>query len=124
MNSPTPPTLLVLHGIRNCDTMRKARAWLDTRAIAYRFHDYKQDGAPRALLVRWCETVGWETLLNRSGTTFRRLSDTQRTVSDSSSAIDLMAAHPSLIRRPVLDIGGRLVIGFKPDLYEHEHVGR
>lgn len=123
MNTLPLPKPLVLHGIRNCGTVRKARDWLDTRQIPYRFHDFKRDGAPRALLVQWCDSVGWEALLNRAGTTFRRLPEAQREISGESAAIDLMAAHPSLIRRPVLDIGGRLLVGFNPGVYERERVG-
>lgn len=111
---------LVLYGIRNCDTMKKARKWLDDRALRYEFHDYKVAGIDVSRLEDWCAKVGWETLLNRSGTTFRKLPDADRGDLDQSKAIDLMLAQPSMIKRPVLEIGERLVVGFKPDVYETE----
>lgn len=109
---------VTIFGIRNCDTMKKARAWLDERGISYVFHDYKKDGIERARLDRWAEKAGWETLLNRAGTTFRKLPDSDKAAIDRERALSLMAEAPSLIKRPVLDIGGRLVIGFKPALYD------
>jgi len=115
---------ITLYGIRNCDTMKKARAWLDAHGVAYVFHDYKSAGIDRARLTGWCGTLGWEALLNRSGTTFRKLADADRRDLDEAKAIALMLAHPSAIRRPVLDLGGgRLVVGFAPDIYA-EAVGR
>ncbi|WP_104662545.1 ArsC family reductase [Ensifer adhaerens] len=109
---------VTIYGIKNCDTMKKARTWLDGRGIAYRFHDYKAEGIDRAHLERWCKEAGWETVLNRAGTTFRKLDEADRQDLDEQKAIALMLAQPSMIKRPVLEAGGNLLIGFKPDLYE------
>lgn len=109
-----------LYGIKNCDTMKKARAWLDSRGVAYTFHDYKTDGIDRTSLIAWCKAVGWETLLNRAGTTFRKLDDADKEGLTQSKAIALMLAQPSIIKRPVLDLGGRLLVGFKPEIYARE----
>lgn len=107
-----------IYGIKNCDTMKKARAWLDGQGVAYAFHDYKATGIERKRLEQWCTTAGWEALLNRAGTTFRKLADKDKTGLDSKKAIALMLAQPSMIKRPVLDLGsGKLLVGFKPDLY-------
>lgn len=108
-----------LYGIRNCDTMKKARAWLDSRGVDYEFHDYKSAGVDRKTLERWCKELGWEVLLNRAGTTFRKLTDADKQGLDADKAKVLMLAHPSLIKRPVLDHNGHLLAGFKPDLYQH-----
>jgi arsenate reductase (glutaredoxin) len=108
---------LTLHGIKACDTMKKARAWLDAAGIAYAFHDYKTEGAPSALLKAWAKEVGWEVLLNRAGTTFRGLPDADKADLTETKAIALMAAHPSLIKRPVLSGAGKLLVGFKPEIY-------
>ncbi len=107
-----------IYGIRNCDTMKKARAWLDGRALAYRFHDYRVDGLDRATLEAWIGKVGWEVLLNRSSTSFRALSEQDKTDIDRGKAISLMLTQPTMIKRPVLDVSGRLTVGFKPDAYE------
>jgi arsenate reductase len=106
-----------LHGIKNCDTMKKAWTWLDAHGIAYDFHDYKKVGIDEARLRRWAGAVGWEVLLNRAGTTFRALPDTDRTDIDEDKAIRLMLANPSMIKRPVLESGSTLLVGFKPDTY-------
>ena len=106
-----------IYGIPNCDTMKKARVWLDQHGVAYRFHNYKTDGIDEATLRRWVDQVGWEPLLNRAGTTFRQLDDADRQDVDADKAIRLMAAHPSLIKRPVLDRDGTLTVGFKPERY-------
>ena len=106
-----------LYGIRNCDTVKKARAWLDQRGVEYRFHDYKAAGLQMAKLRHWCDELGWETLLNRSGTTFRKLDPAHRNSLNEKSAVALMLAQPTLIKRPVLETGGRIVVGFKPELY-------
>lgn len=106
-----------LHGIKNCGTMKKAWTWLDEHGIAYAFHDYKKDGIDRATLERWVRTVGWEVLLNRAGTTFRKLPEAERAGVDEGRAIALMLAQPSMIKRPVLEIDGRLLVGFKPEIY-------
>jgi arsenate reductase len=98
--------------------MKKAWTWLDQHAVAYRFHDYKTAGIDRASLERWAGDVGWEVLLNRAGTTFRKLPEADRQGLDRDKAIALMLAQPSMIKRPVLDLGGRLLVGFKPADYE------
>ena len=106
-----------LYGIRNCDTMKKARAWLDGHGVAYAFHDYKTQGIDRAHLEAWCKELGWEVLLNRAGTTFRKLPDPEKENLTERKAVALMLAQPSMIKRPVLDLGGRRVVGFKPEIY-------
>lgn len=106
-----------LYGIRNCDTMKKAWTWLDQHGVAYGFHDYKKQGIDRADLEGWAKAVGWERLLNRAGTTFRKLPEADRQDLDEAKAIDLMLAQPSMIKRPVLVADGRLLVGFKPDEY-------
>jgi arsenate reductase (glutaredoxin) len=107
-----------LYGIKNCDTMKKARAWLDQHGVAYAFHDYKAAGIEPERLERWCKKVGWEALLNRAGTTFRKLPEKDRSHIDAAKAVALMLAQPSMIKRPVLDLGaGKLLVGFEPDLY-------
>jgi arsenate reductase (glutaredoxin) len=109
---------VTIYGIKNCDTMKKARAWLDARGVPYAFHDYKAEGIDRGRLEAWARDVGWEVLLNRAGTTFRKLPETDREELTETKAIELMLDQPSMIKRPVLDIGGRLLVGFKPDQYE------
>jgi arsenate reductase len=109
---------LTLYGIKNCDTMKKARAWLDARGVAYAFHDYKAEGIDRARLEAWSQKIGWETLLNRAGTTFRKLPDADKAGIDEGRALALMLHQPSMINRPVLDLGGRILVGFKPEMYE------
>ena len=108
----------VLYGIRNCDTVKKARAWLDQRGVEYRFHDYRVSGVEAERLKRWADEVGWEVLLNRAGTTFRKLPGRTRQDIHEGKALSLMAVNPSMIKRPVLEMGGRVVVGFKPGLYE------
>jgi arsenate reductase (glutaredoxin) len=108
---------ITIYGIKACDTMKKARAWLDAHGVAYDFHDYKAVGIDRARLERWCKAVGWEALLNRAGTTFRKLPDADKTALTETKAIALMLAQPSMIKRPVLDLGARLLVGFKPEIY-------
>jgi len=107
-----------LYGIRNCDTMKKAWTWLDEHGVTYAFHDYKKAGIAPEKLHAWCEQVGWEILLNRAGTTFRKLADADRQGLDEAKAIALMAAQPSMIKRPVLETEGALLVGFKPDQYQ------
>lgn len=109
-----------IYGIKNCDTMKKARDWLATHGVAYDFHDYKTAGIDRATLEGWVKVLGWEVLLNRAGTTFRKLPDVDREEIDAAKAIELMLAQPSMIKRPVLDVDGRLLVGFKPDIYAAE----
>ena len=108
---------VTIYGIKNCDTMNKARDWLEAEGVAYDFHDYKTAGIDRAHLERWVKELGWETVLNRAGTTFRKLPDAARENLDADKAIALMLEQPSMIKRPVLDLGGRLLAGFKPELY-------
>jgi arsenate reductase (glutaredoxin) len=111
---------ITIYGIKNCDTMKKARTWLDDHGIAYRFHDYKTEGIERERLVRWVKEVGWEALLNRAGTTFRKLDDADKEKLGETKAIALMLAQPSMIKRPVLDLGGKLLVGFKSEIYAKE----
>ena len=108
---------VTIYGIKNCDTMKKARAWLADHAVEADFHDYKASGIDEAHLERWCAEAGWETVLNRAGTTFRKLPDGQKQDLDTDKAIALMLAQPSMIKRPVLEADDRIIIGFKPDLY-------
>ncbi|HET9862466.1 MAG TPA: ArsC family reductase [Steroidobacteraceae bacterium] len=107
----------IVYGIRNCDTMKKARAWLDAHRVAYEFHDYKAQGIDRATLEHWAKRVGWETLLNRAGTTFRKLPDKDKQAVDEKRAIALMLQQPSMIKRPVLERGSTLMVGFSPEKY-------
>ena len=108
----------VLYGIKACDTMKKARTWLEEHQVDYAFHDYKAAGIDRANLQKWCNEHGWQTILNRAGTTFRKLDDAQKADLDQPRAIELMLAQPSMIKRPVLDLGDRTLVGFKPDIYQ------
>src|SRR5215470_7325490 len=109
---------ITIYGIRNCDTMKKARAWLDKRGVDYAFHDYKTAGIDRTQLERWAKKVGWETLLNRAGITFKKLPDREKDNITLAKAIALMLKQPSMIKRPVLEVGGgKLLVGFKPEQY-------
>ena len=107
-----------LYGIPNCDTVKKARMWLGERGVAYAFHDYKKAGIDRTSLERWCDEHGWEVVLNRAGTTFRKLPEAERGDLDQDRAVALMLAQPSMIKRPVLDLGDRRIVGLKPEIYE------
>jgi Spx/MgsR family transcriptional regulator len=109
---------VTMYGIRNCDTIKKARSWLDDRGVAYAFHDYKTAGIERERLAAWCEELGWEKLLNRAGTTFRKLPDADQRDLNGDKAIVLMLAQPSMIKRPLLDLGDRRLVGFRPDDYQ------
>jgi arsenate reductase len=102
----------ILYGIRNCDTVKKARVWLDARGVGYEFHDYKLAGIDEARLRGWAGELGWDRLLNRAGTTFRKLPDADKAGLDEDKAIALMLAQPSMIKRPVLDLGARRLVGF------------
>ena len=104
--------MIKIFGIPNCDTVRKARKWLDARGAQYTFHDYKKEGADPAKLAAWSDAVGWETLLNRRGTTFRNLPDTDKADIDRARAMALMTANPSLIKRPVVEHEGGILVGF------------
>ncbi|MBN8484302.1 MAG: arsenate reductase [Sphingomonadales bacterium] len=106
---------MILYGIPNCDTMKKARTWLDGQGLAYTFHDYKKAGADPAKLAAWCEAAGWEKVLNRAGTTFKKLPDADKADLDAAKAVAVMAANPSCIKRPILEHPGGLLVGFKPD---------
>jgi arsenate reductase (glutaredoxin) len=109
---------VTIYGIKNCDTMKKARAWLEKHGVDYSFHDYKTAGIERERLERWCKKVDWETLLNRNGTTFRKLPDKDKSNLDAKKALALMLAQPSMIKRPVVELGGgKLLVGFGPEEY-------
>ncbi|HUF22108.1 MAG TPA: ArsC family reductase [Burkholderiales bacterium] len=109
-----------IYGIRNCDTMKKAFAWLDGHKVCYEFHDYKSAGIDLARLKAWSKQVGWEVLLNTRGTTWRRLSPQQQAGLDGAKALRLMSEHPSLIKRSVLEHGASLLVGFDPQRYTNE----
>ena len=109
---------VTIYGIKNCDTMKKARTWLDARGVAYRFHDYKAEGIDAASLTRFVDALGWETVLNRAGTTFRALPEADKQGLNAGKAIALMQAQPSMLKRPNLDRDGALKAGFKPEIYE------
>jgi arsenate reductase (glutaredoxin) len=111
---------ITIYGIKNCDTMKKARAWLDSHGVAYEFHDYKTAGAPKEKLKAWCDELGWESLLNRAGTTFRKLPEADKEGLNERKALALMLEQPSMIKRPVLDVGGKRLVGFKPEIYAKE----
>ncbi|WP_296815635.1 arsenate reductase [Brevundimonas sp.] len=106
-----------LYGIPNCDTVKKARVWLDQSGVAHAFHDYKKQGIDQSRLEAWVGELGWETVLNRSGTTFRALTDADKSDLDAAKAVRLMLAQPSMIKRPILDLGDRRIAGFKPEIY-------
>jgi Spx/MgsR family transcriptional regulator len=108
---------VTIYGIKACDTMKKARDWLDSHGVAYRFHDYKTQGVDRAVLEAWVDARGWEVLLNRSGTTFRKLSEVEKQDITAEKAVTLMLAQPSMIKRPVVEAGGAPIVGFKPETY-------
>lgn len=106
------------YGIPNCDTVKKARQWLESRGISHVFHDYKKEGADPAKLAAWVQQAGWEKVLNRAGTTFKKLPDADKQGIDAQKAVALMAANPSCIKRPVVEHSGGLLVGFKPDEWE------
>jgi Spx/MgsR family transcriptional regulator len=108
---------VTIHGIKNCDTMKKAFTWLDGRGVVYNFHDYKKAGVTAAHLTRWCDALGWQTVLNRAGTTFRKLDDADKAALTQEKAIALMIEQPSMIKRPILEADGKLEVGFKPERY-------
>lgn len=108
---------ITIHGIKNCDTMKKARAWLEEAGLTHDFHDYKTAGIALAKLQSWVRKAGWEALLNRAGTTFRKLPEDQKQGLDAAKAIALMLAQPSMVKRPVLVVGGCLLVGFNPDAW-------
>ena len=108
---------ITIYGIRNCDTMKKARAWLEAAGIAHDFHDYRVQSLDESRLRGWIAQVGWEALLNRAGTTFRKLPQAEREGLDEARALRLMLGEPAMIRRPVLELGGRILVGFRPEAY-------
>jgi arsenate reductase (glutaredoxin) len=108
---------VTIYGIKSCDTMKKARTWLDAHGVSYEFHDYKVQGIDRGKLEEWAALVGWQTLLNRSGTTFRKLPEADKADLDERRALTLMMTQPSMIKRPVLEAGGAPIVGFKPEIY-------
>jgi len=112
--------VIILYGIPNCDTIRKARRWLAEAGIEYHFHDYRRDGLERATLQQWAGELGWENLLNRRGTTWRQLDEQQRASIDAEQAITLMLAQPALIKRPLLDTGKTRLLGFSSEQYRNE----
>jgi arsenate reductase len=109
---------VILYGIPNCDTVKKARTWLDARGTAYTFHDYKKSGVDPASLQRWCDGLGWEAVLNKVGTTFRGLPSEDKVDLTCDKAVALMIANPSMIKRPIVEGDGTLLVGFKPDQWE------
>lgn len=108
---------VIVYGIKNCDTIRKARSWLDDHGVGHQFHDYRVDGVQQEQLDHWAGLVGWEMLLNRAGTTFRALPPDQKIDLDQAKAVSLMLDQPAMIKRPVLDVDGQITVGFKPDVY-------
>ena len=114
------PLPTIIYGIKNCDTMKKACAWLDSNGVAYDFHDYKAAGVAKEKLKTWSDKVGWEMLLNRAGTTFKKLPEADKEGLNEKKALALMLAQPSMIKRPVLEMGSKLLVGFKPDVYAKE----
>jgi Spx/MgsR family transcriptional regulator len=114
------PVPVTIYGIPNCDTMKKARAWLESHGVAYAFHDYRASGLDPRTLDAWVDRLGWEVLLNKASTSFRALPDADRQGLDAKKAKALMLANPTMIKRPVLDLGDRLLVGFKPDVYERD----
>jgi len=114
---------VTIYGIKTCDTVRKARAFLDAEGIPHRFHDFRVEGLDAALLDRWIDALGWEKLLNKTSTSFRALPEDRKAVSDAAAAKALMLDQPTMIKRPVLDADGRLTVGFKPEAWK-SFVGR
>lgn len=114
---------VTIYGIKNCDTMKKARTWLDGQGIDYAFHDYKSSGIDHGSVERWCDAAGWEAVLNRAGTTFRKLPEPAKDNLDRERAIALMLDQPSMIKRPILETEGRVLVGFKPELYDRFFAG-
>lgn len=119
------PQPVVVYGIDTCDQVRKARAWLRAQGVAFRFHDFRSDGLDAALLARWMGHLPWDALLNRRGTSWRQLDAARKaSVVDQSSATELMLANPTLVKRPVLEAGDRIVVGFSEPIYRNLFPGR
>lgn len=112
--------MLTVYGISNCDTVKKARRWLDEHAVSYRFHDFRKDGLSREQLEAWCDELGWENLLNRRGTTWRKLPETVRDSMDARQAIQVMLEMPAIIKRPLVDTGGERLLGFDADQWSRK----
>jgi arsenate reductase len=115
---------VTIYGIKTCDTVKKARSWLDGRGVAHRFIDYRVEGLDSKQLALWRDAVGWEKLLNKASTTFKELPDADKAGLDEKKAVALMQAHPTLIKRPVLDVDSKITVGFKPEIYEQVVSGR
>jgi arsenate reductase (glutaredoxin) len=115
VRADTNRSMIIFYGIPNCDTVKKARVWLDGRGVAYAFHDYKKAGADAGKLKAWCAAKGWETILNRAGTTFKKLPEADKADVTQDKAVALMLAQPSMIKRPIVEHPGGLLVGFKPD---------
>jgi Spx/MgsR family transcriptional regulator len=111
---------VIIYGIKNCDTMKKARSWLEAHGIDHEFHDYKSKGIEVSKLKEWAQSVGWEVLLNRAGTTFKALGEAQKADLTEAKALNLMVSNPSMIKRPVLEIGHKILVGFKPEVYANQ----
>jgi len=109
--------MVKIYGIKNCTTMKKAFAWCDSQGVEYAFHDYRKIGLDRGQLVQWCEHLGWKSLLNTRGTTWRKLTLQQQAISTQSQAVALMLEHPSVIKRPVVETGSQLLVGFDPQMF-------
>jgi arsenate reductase len=109
---------VTIYGIKTCDTVRKARTWLEGRGVAHGFVDYRAEGLDPKKLAAWEKAIGWEKLLNKASTTFKDLPDADKQALDRKNAVALMQAHPTLIKRPVLDVDGAITVGFKPEIYE------
>jgi Spx/MgsR family transcriptional regulator len=113
-----PKSSITIYGLATCDTTRAARKWLDANDVAYRFHDVREDGLTKAMVEGWVKALGWEKVLNKASTTWRELPEKEKQNSDEKRAIALLLAHPTLVKRPVLDAAGKLTLGFKPDAYK------
>ena len=113
-----PTMSITLYGIRQCNTMKKAFSWLDQAGLKYAFHDYKKQPPTEAKLQEWCQKVGWETLINKRGTTWRKLTSSEQSVNDAQTAIALMRTHPSVIKRPVIEVSDNLLVGFDEAQYQ------
>lgn len=109
---------IILYGISNCDTVKKARSWLDAAGISYALHDYKKAGTDTGKLAAWCDVAGWDRVLNRAGTTFKKLPEADKADLDQARAVALMAANPSCIKRPIVEHPRGLLVGFKTDEWE------
>ncbi len=109
--------MVTLYGIKNCDTMKKAFAWCEAQGVEVQFHDYKKQGVERERLVQWCKALGWKTLVNTRGTTWRKFTPEQQDITTQGQAVALMMEYPSLIKRPVVETGGQLLVGFDPNLF-------